>query len=198
MIRPKAAIRARRLILKLAIAAAGILSCCVAAPYARAAAPPATTAPADQGPSQTTATYGDWTLRCTLRGRPGSHNTLCEADLAMHVQGQDGTFVGVAFGPLSASQPPKLVIELPLGVWLQAHPTLYLNAKTKSGIEASFTFCTRSCFASAPLPAGELAALKSASGPGRMEFVDPRRTRISVPVPFDGLKSALAAGEKAP
>ena len=141
-------------------------------------------------PSSTTATYGDWLVRCNLQP-DGSE--LCETQQGMRVADRQGLLAQIVFGRVRAGDPLRLVVQLPLGIWLPAGATLYLDASSKQGLSAPFTICTQACIANMIVPADVLADLQAAAGPGRLEFVDGAQRRVALPVSFKGLKAALEA-----
>lgn len=156
------------------------------------ATPPAAAAPADpNAPQATTATYGDWVVRCAIP--PNQTVRVCEAGTGVQVQGQQGLLAQIVIGRLNKDQPTRLVIQLPNGVFLPPGATLFLDEKDKSGLATVFATCTQACFADTELKPDQLAALKAAKGPGRLEFVDGARKRIAVPISFNGLPAATDA-----
>lgn len=160
-----------------------------------ASAPAAT--PDGNAPQATTATYGEWVVRCAVsQPKDGTMKggKVCEALTGVQAQGQQGLFAQVAVGRIAKDQPVRLVVQLPNGVFLPPGATLYLSEKAQSGIDTVFSSCPpRGCFADTELKADQLAALKSAKGPGRLEFVDGARKRFAVPISFDGIDAAIDA-----
>lgn len=164
------------------------------AAFAQASPPakkPAAPAADPNAPQATTATYGDWVVRCAIP--PNQTARVCEAGTGVQVQGQQGLLAQIVIGRLNKDQPTRLVIQLPNGVFLPPGATLYLDEKDKSGMATVFATCTQACFADAELKPDQLAALKAAKGPGRLEFVDGARKRIAVPISFNGLPAATEA-----
>lgn len=164
------------------------------AAFGQAAPPakkPATPAADPNAPQATTATYGDWVVRCAIP--PNQTARVCEAGTGVQVQGQQGLLAQIVIGRLNKDKPTRLVIQLPAGVFLPPGATLYLDEKDKSGLATVFATCTQACFADAELKPDQLAALKAAKGPGRLEFVDGARKRIAVPISFNGLPAATEA-----
>jgi len=154
-----------------------------------AAAQPA--APEAGSPQATTATYGDWVVRCVTPQPQAAR--ICEAVTGIQAQGQQGLLAQVVIGRVAKDQPARLIVQLPAGVFLPPGATLYLDDKAKSGFDTVFSSCPRGCFADAELKADQLAALKAARGPGRLEFVDAARKRIAVPISFNGMSAATEA-----
>ncbi|MFG1395259.1 invasion associated locus B family protein [Xanthobacter agilis] len=145
-------------------------------------------------PQATTATYGDWVVRCSQpQPQDGAKGgKVCEAATGVQAQGQQGILAQVVVGRMAKDQPVRLVVQLPNGVFLPPGATLYLDEKAQGGIDTVFSSCPpRGCFADAELKADQLAALKSAKGPGRLEFVNGARKRLAVSISFNGFTAAL-------
>lgn len=156
-------------------------------------------APAATGPTATTATYGDWVVRCAVPPGKTDAEKVCETAEGIQVQGREGLLAQVVFGRLSKDAPWRLIIQLPNGVFIPEGATFFLTADAKqdddsnAGIKATFKRCTEACFADVELTADQMADLKAAKGPGRIEFVDGNRQRIAIPISFAGLPGALDA-----
>lgn len=146
-------------------------------------------------PAATTATYGDWVVRCSS---PPQGEKVCEAatGIQMQVQGQARLLAQLVVGRAAKDQPVRLIVQLPNGVFLPPGATLYLDDKAKTGIQAVFSVCNRGCFADAALDADQLAGLKGAKGPGRLEFVEGNRKRVAALISFTGLSAAIDAALK--
>src|SRR5690349_410203 len=70
-----------------------------------------------QQPQQTTATYEDWIVRCeTAQGPPVRKS--CEMVQYTQAKGGQGVISQVAIGRASKTDPFKLVVQLPIGIWL--------------------------------------------------------------------------------
>ena len=86
----------------------------------RAAPAPATTpspkGPAaggiEEGPSATTAVYGDWVVQCSQQ----TGTRLCEAAQTIFVQGQQSPIALIAIGREKQGAPMRLVVQVPLNV----------------------------------------------------------------------------------
>lgn len=160
-------------------------------PAAAQPAAPQPAAPDAGSPQATTATYGDWVVRCVSPQPPAPR--ICEAVTGVQAQGQQGLLAQVVIGRVSKDEPARLIVQLPAGVFLPPGATLYLDEKAQNGFNTVFSSCPRGCFSDMELKADQLAALKAAKGPGRLEFVDAARKRVAVPISFTGVAAAADA-----
>jgi invasion protein IalB len=151
-------------------------------------------APAPAEPSSTTATYGDWTVRCTQQqGGTGAPARSCEVVQGIQTANSRGLLAQLALGRVRADDPLHLVVQLPLGVWLPNGVTFYPDPQGGSGITAPFTICSQGCLANVALTPAMQGRLADAPGPGRIEFVDGARKTVVLPMSLNGLSSALQA-----
>ncbi len=56
-------------------------------------------------PQNTSATYGDWILRCSRTGEGDKAVRVCEVALPFQLQGQQGPFAQLAFGRVNPKDP---------------------------------------------------------------------------------------------
>lgn len=145
------------------------------------------------GPSSTTATYGDWTVRCVPPPRDPAGAKVCEVTQAIRVEDRPGIMAQVAFGAWPKDGPLRVVVQLPNGVFLPPGVRLLPQEGATAGIDLAYSTCLQGCFADAAISASMLATLTGAKGPARLEFVNNARSRVALPVSLDGLKAALDA-----
>ena len=163
-------------------------SATAAQPAKSPAAPPATPAPAS--PQQTTASFADWTLRCT---RTSPTAQVCE--VVQTITSQDRTVAQIAFGRAVKGQPMHLTILVPTSVTFATPPTL---ASGREGDAATLELAWRRC-----LPGGCMAestvaddALRRVRGwtaAGRISFADGGGRAATLPFSPKGLPEALDA-----
>ncbi len=176
-----------------------------AAPAAAPAAPAASTAPKppgpalgaqeESGPTRTTATYDDWVVRCERSDVVGGAK-VCEAAQTLQIGNQQQQLVAqVVFGRLTKDAPLRLVVQLPVGVWLPAGSQFVFGDKPRT-ITPQYKFCIRACIADVELSADDVAALAAAPGPGKLDFLDRNQQAVSLQISFKGLAAALAARDK--
>lgn len=172
-----------------------------AAPAAApAAAAPKTPGPAlgtneDSGPTRTTATYDDWVVRCERSDVVGGAK-VCEAAQTLQIGNQQQQLVAqVVFGRLTKEAPLRLVVQLPVGVWLPAGVQFAYGEKPRT-VTSQYKFCIRACISDVELSADDVAALTAAPGPGKLDFLDRNQQPVSLQISFKGLAAALAARDK--
>ena len=165
-----------------------VLAVILASPLAHAASQPG---PA--GPSSTTATYGDWTVRCVPPPHEPAGAKVCEVSQAIRIEDRPGIVAQVAFGTWPKDGPLRVVVQLPNGVFLPPGVRLLPHEGATTGVDLAYSTCLQGCFADAEVGPDMLATLTGAKGPARLEFVNNARSRVALPVPLDGLKAALDA-----
>lgn len=165
-----------------------VLAMGLASPVAHAQAP---AAPA--GPSSTTATYGDWTVRCVPPPQDPAGAKVCEVTQAIRSEDRPGIMAQLAFGAWPKDGPLRVVVQLPNGVFLPPGVRLLPQEGATTGLDLAYSTCLQGCFADAEISADMLATLTSSRGPARLEFVNNARNRVALPVSLDGLKAALDA-----
>jgi invasion protein IalB len=152
-------------------------------------------AAAQPAPQQTTATYEDWIVRCETAPGPPPHKT-CEMVQFTQMKGQQGVISQLAIGRPVKGQPIKIVIQVPIGVWLPAGVTLVADAKD-TGVAAAFKRCvTVGCFAEADIKDDSIKKFRTASDSGQIHFKDANQKDVSLPVSFKGFGTAYDALSK--
>ncbi len=162
-----------------------------------AAAAPATSpeqSPVSSSPQNTTATFGDWVLRCRRADAPATDAT-CEVAQTLQVQGQ-GPIAEIAFGrppgaPTSAAM--RIVVVLPNNVTFGGPVQMSVDDKDK-GADLTFRRCLPTgCFADTDARDDILTKWRSQTGRGRIAFKDGNNRDLALPFSFRGLAQALDA-----
>jgi invasion protein IalB len=182
----------------------GVILLAAAGPGAaqQAAAPaPRPSAPAvSVEPENTTATFGDWTLRCQRVGDGANSKRICEVVQILRRQGQQGqqiTFAQIALGYPSAGQPMRLVAMLPASVSFPSVANIATEDKD-IGIDLAWSRCLQAgCFAESQVKDDLLRRWQAFGEPGRLTFKDATGHEIRTPISFRGIAQALAALAKA-
>jgi invasion protein IalB len=165
------------------------------APAAPAPAPQVPAAPAavDQNPQRTTASYGDWVVRCeTAAGPPPTKN--CDMEQLAQVQGQANPISRVAIPLPQKGEPPKLFVQLPINVSFMA-PLKITAGEKDAGITAPFRRCVPAgCFVEIELKDDLQKKFRAAATePGKITFKDAADRDVAIPLSFKGFAQAFEA-----
>ena len=158
------------------------------APQAQQTAPAA----ADQNPQRTTASYGDWVVRCEMvPGPPPQKN--CEMDQLAQVQGQSQPISRVLVPLMPRGEPPKLFVQVPINVSFTAPLKITTDAKD-AGISTPFRRCIPAgCFAEFELKEDLQKKFRAASEPGKILYKNAGDQDVAIPVSFKGFAQAYEA-----
>ena len=170
---------------------------CGAAPAAWGQAKPAAPPPVGAEPGQTTATYGDWTLRCELAQTADKPRHLCEVMQVLRPQNQQAPIAQIAFGKVDSGNDLHVVAVLPVNIVLPSSVKIGLDDKDPRPADLVWRRCLPGgCFADAVATEDLLGRWRSATGPGRLTFKDAANRDIAVALPLRGLGQALDAMTK--
>lgn len=151
-------------------------------------------APVGPDPAATSATYGDWVLRCQRVGPTDKTQRLCEVAQTIQVQGQQAPIAQVALGRVATADPLKITVALPANISLPGSVTLALSDKDPAPMPLIWRRCLPgACIADAALTGEQLKALRGASHAGRLTFKDAAGRDVALPLSFRGLAQALDA-----
>jgi len=144
-------------------------------------------------PVQTTATYGDWTVRC--RAIAQKSDKLCEMIQVIPAPNKQGSIANLAVGRVPGEDTVRLVIQLPIGVHLPS------DVSMKVGEDAVASAQFQSCFPNFCLARADLddAAMKrmKASGTMTVSFKDRAEREATIKVSLKGFTAAHDATFKA-
>jgi invasion protein IalB len=169
------------------------------APAQHPAPPPATqgqatpAAPVDQTPQRTTASYGDWVVRCEIIPGPPPQKS-CDMEQLAQVQGQAQPISRVAIPLPPKGEGPKIFIQLPINVSFAV--PLKITADTKdAGISTPFRRCVPAgCFAEVELKDDLQKKFRAAAAePGKIVFKDAADRDVTIPLSFKGFAQAFEA-----
>ena len=137
-------------------------------------------------PQRTTATYGDWTVRCVMH----SKTRTCEMIQATQIKNRPQPITQIAIGHQTKGGPLKMVFEVPVNVWLPDGVKLVTGEK-KAAITAHFSRCVPvGCFAEADIDQNEIKELDHLKKSGKLRFKDARKQQVAIPVSFKGFGDA--------
>jgi invasion protein IalB len=152
-------------------------------------------APVSSQPRTTTASYGDWLLRCQRVGETEKAVHICEVVLTIqNAQAQQAPIAELAFGRLSKTDPYRITAHLPTNIALPSVVKFSLGAKDPHTEELAWRSCAPvGCFADAQLSEAQWKALHGQIEPGSLEFTDSAGRPVKLPVSFRGLAQAMDA-----
>lgn len=161
--------------------------------------PPELAKPLDTEPQSTSATFGDWVLRCNRMNIAAQFQRVCEVAQTIVVQGQRTPVAEVAIGRIKKADPLRITIILPVNVSFPSAPRIFSEAKDTAGIELTWRRCLHNgCFADA-LPKDEIIhGWRGSKAAGRIETKDAFGRNVTVAISFRGLAQALDALAKEP
>ncbi len=163
----------------------------------RPAPSPATTpspdAPAaggiEEGPSATTAVYGDWVVRCSQQAK----TRTCEAAQTIFAQGQQDPIALIAIGREKQGAPMRLVVQLPLNVTVSTRVKITLR-EADPALELNFERCIPSgCFAMIQSADDAVRRFRAHSDAARISYKDASDKDVAFQFSLRGLAPALDA-----
>jgi len=151
---------------------------------------PAAPAPVSPEPSSTTASFGDWVLRC----QKVETTRACEVGQTINVQGQQQPIAQIAIGRPAPKERLRITVVLPNNVTLSNTVRMGIGEKAEQALALSWRRCLpMGCFADAELPEDQLRRFRVATEQGRTIFADGSGREIALPFSFTGLAQALDA-----
>jgi len=134
-------------------------------------------------PSQTTETFGAWTVRCV-----GGEQKTCEA--VQVINGQTGTIAEIAIALPKGQTEAIIAGRAPLGMMI-SEPMLFGEKDGAEVIEINYVTCiSQGCLAQAKVPAEGLLSLAGKKA-GDLTIKEHSGRIYQITVSFDGLKDAL-------
>jgi invasion protein IalB len=159
-----------------------------------APAPAASAQPASSDPAQTTATYGDWVLRCV---RPEKEAQVCEVVQSMVLQGQQQPVAQVAVG--YDKKDLRFTLLVPPAVSFSRGPTLGVAGASAPHFDLAWRRCLPTgCFADVGVGSELLKTLRGRTEPMQIDFKDAAEREVKLPLSMRGLVPALDALAKEP
>ena len=156
------------------------------------ASPPSPQAGAE--PQETSAVYGDWTLRCIRQGEGAQVRRTCEVVQSLRQQGQVQPFAQVALGRPDAGRGWRIVVLLPPNIALPSVVRIGSVEGQPPLVELAWRRCLpNACVADSELPAPVLAKLHTGTETGRLTFQNGAGREITLLFSLRGLPQALDA-----
>jgi invasion protein IalB len=171
-----------------------ILPLATAAARAEDQKQPATPPAVSAEPQTTTASYGDWTLRCQRFAEAANIAKVCEISTTIQAGQPQAPIAQVALGRLTKADSYHLTAHLPNNIALPSVVKVALGDKDGRANELAWRRCTPAgCFADASLTDAQWKALRGLNDAGSLEFTDAAGRPIKLPFSLRGLPQALDA-----
>lgn len=163
-------------------------------PASPPAAAPAPAAPISPEPSSTTASFGDWTLRCQRIADAGKTVRICEVAQVLQAQGQQAPIAQIALGRLANGEPVRVTAVMPVSISFPSSVQIAMGEKDAKPVELPWRRCLPTgCFAETAPGDDVLKQWRKASEPGRILFRDAAGRDLALPLSARGLDQALDA-----
>jgi invasion protein IalB len=141
-------------------------------------------------PDNTTASYGDWVLRC----QTSVAARVCEIVQTLEQQGQRGPIALVAIGRPVKDEPIKLVIQVPPNLSLGNNAGVRVSVADKDEATAIFQRCLPGgCFAEVALSDDAFKRWRGFGEAGQMRYLDAGKREVALPLSFRGFPAAAEA-----
>lgn len=148
-------------------------------------------------PENTTASFGEWILRCTHAQSTTQRVKLCEVVQSILVQGQSNPIAQIALGRIGADDPIRVTSVLPNNIGFPSVVSISLDEKDTHPAELTWRRCLPGgCFADAEIKEEQLARWRGQTDKGRLSFRDGSGHEVALPFSFRGLAQALDALDK--
>jgi invasion protein IalB len=150
--------------------------------------------PVSADPANTTATFGDWVLRCQQVGGTAQGARFCEVAQILGVQGQTAPIAEVAIGRIDPKAALRLTVALPPNILIPVTPRADIDAQDHEGIVLTWRRCTPgSCFADAELSDEAIHHWRAQSDHGRLQFTNAAGQALILAFSFRGFAQAMDA-----
>jgi invasion protein IalB len=172
------------------------LAMIASAPFGALAQTPASDG-VSPNPEVTTASYGDWVLRCATQGAdPKTAVRSCEVVQILQVQGQSAPIAQLAIGRPAPKAPMKFTAVLPTNITIATQPFAQLEDKAANQPLAWRRCATGGCIADADIRPEVLTAWRLSKLRSVLQFRDATGQDLSLPFSVRGLAQALDAMPK--
>lgn len=145
-------------------------------------------------PSSTTASFGDWTLRCQRIVDAAKPMRVCEVAQILQAQGQQAPIAQIALGRLGNDEPVRITAVMPVSVSFPGSVQIVMGEKDAKPVDLPWRRCLpTACYADAAPGDDALKQWRKASEQGRILFKDAAGRELALPLSSRGLDQALDA-----
>ena len=157
------------------------------ATVAQSAAP----GPVSAEPQSTTASYGDWVLRC-VRGATDPPQRLCEVGQTLEVKGE-GVVAQIGLTrPSGGKEPMRMTVVLPTNVMLPSVVRVGIGETDQNGVDLAWQRCLPGgCVAEADIRDDLLKSWRAQTVSGQIRYISASSKPINLAFSFRGLSVAL-------
>ena len=155
---------------------------------------PRAAAPVSEEPAATTASFGDWVMRCQRTGEGDKATRICETAQTVQVQGQTAPVAEIGIGRLTAGEPMRLTVILPPNIALPSNVHAATDEKDDQGVDLAWRRCLAGgCVADAKLEPDTIKAWRGRAGAGKLSYKDAAGRVVAIAFSFRGLAQSLDA-----
>jgi invasion protein IalB len=160
------------------------------APAAKSESPPAV----DAEPNSTSASFGDWALRCQRLGNGAETQHVCEVTQQIRAQDQQNPVAELAIGRLKKADPLRLTVVLPVNVTISNPPSFSADGKVPELLDLGWRKCLPGgCIADAMLTDDVLRRWKTQTTAEHIAWTDAAGRDLVIGLSLRGLTQALDA-----
>lgn len=153
----------------------------------------------DSEPQTTSASFGDWLMRCQRLPQGSESPRVCEAAQSVVVAGQNGPIAELAIGRVKKTDPLRVSLVLPVNVMFPSAPRISLDGNDAGAVELAWRKCLPGgCFADAVLKDDEIKRWKLVTASASIASKDSYGRSVNIAVSFRGLAQALDAQGREP
>jgi invasion protein IalB len=154
---------------------------------------PASVAPVSSDPGTTSATYGDWVLRCQRVGDGDQAKKFCEVAQTIQSSNPQAMIAEIALGRVPDGS-VHLTTLLPPSVSFPSTVQFVSGDKTHQATELQWRRClSGGCYADTAATEEMIKAWRGATEAGRIAFKDAGGRDVAIPISFRGFAQALDA-----
>lgn len=146
-------------------------------------------------PSSTTATYGDWVVRCFRGDDAAAGARLCEVVQVLRLKGQDAAVVAqIAFSRPQKAAGWRMTVVLPNDVSFPSVVRVAAGETEASLADLAWRHCLPAgCLADGEVSAAALTRLRAAAATAALAATTAAGKEVRLPVSLVGLSQALDA-----
>jgi invasion protein IalB len=158
-----------------------------------------TAPPVDAEPNSTSASFGDWALRCQRLGNGAETQRACEVTQQIRAQDQQNPVAELAIGRLKKADPLRLTVVLPVNVTISNPPSFSTDRKVPELLDLAWRKCLPGgCIADALLKDDVLRRWKTQTSADHITWTDASGRDLAIELSFRGLTQALDALSREP